>query len=75
MSDLGPLFAPRGIAVVGAHAAFDAIGAAVAVKLLDADVLHKTEIEVNPLRLTPRGLVALDAVILTRKADDAHPDQ
>ncbi|MGW2223347.1 acetate--CoA ligase family protein, partial [Nonomuraea sp. NPDC001684] len=32
------------------------------------------EIEVNPLRLTQRGLIALDAVILTRKADDAHPD-
>lgn len=32
------------------------------------------EIEVNPLRLTPQGLIALDAVILTRKADDAHTD-
>ncbi|MFF4416614.1 acetate--CoA ligase family protein [Streptosporangium sp. NPDC001559] len=30
------------------------------------------EIEVNPLRLTPQGLIALDAVILIRKADDAH---
>ncbi|GGT19447.1 acetate--CoA ligase family protein [Nonomuraea spiralis] len=32
------------------------------------------EIEVNPLRLTPQGLIALDAVILIRKADDAHTD-
>ncbi|RSM44272.1 CoA-binding protein [Amycolatopsis balhimycina DSM 5908] len=33
------------------------------------------EIEVNPLRLTHDGLVALDAVILSKEADDAHPDQ
>ncbi|MEQ3553831.1 acetate--CoA ligase family protein [Pseudonocardia nematodicida] len=40
------------------------------------------EIEINPLRLTDGGLVALDAVVLTaahtpedREADDAHPDQ
>jgi acetyltransferase len=33
------------------------------------------EIEINPLRLTTRGLVALDAVIITREADDAHPDR
>lgn len=38
------------------------------------------EIEVNPLRLTSNGLVALDAVIIThqdhkREADDAQPDQ
>jgi acetyltransferase len=37
------------------------------------------EIEINPLRLTPDGLVALDAVVITRtaprEADDAHPDQ
>lgn len=33
------------------------------------------EIEVNPLRLTENGLVALDAVIITREADDAHPDR
>jgi len=36
------------------------------------------EIEINPLRLTPDGLVALDAVVLTdtapREAGDAHPD-
>jgi len=32
------------------------------------------EIEINPLRLTAQGLVALDAVIITREADDAHPD-
>ncbi|QRP43042.1 acetate--CoA ligase family protein [Amycolatopsis sp. FDAARGOS 1241] len=35
------------------------------------------EIEVNPLRLTPDGLLALDAVVVTRptprEADDAHP--
>jgi acetyltransferase len=33
------------------------------------------EIEVNPLRLTHDGLVALDAVIISKEADDAHPDQ
>jgi hypothetical protein len=36
------------------------------------------EIEINPLRLTAAGLVALDAVVLTdtapREAGDAHPD-
>jgi acetyltransferase len=32
------------------------------------------EIEVNPLRLTVTGLVALDAVIICKEADDAHPD-
>ncbi|WP_224404057.1 acetate--CoA ligase family protein [Pseudonocardia sp. ICBG1034] len=31
------------------------------------------EIEVNPLRLTDAGLVALDSVVLHREADDAHP--
>ncbi|TQM43719.1 acetate--CoA ligase family protein [Pseudonocardia cypriaca] len=31
------------------------------------------EIEVNPLRLTPDGLVALDAVVMAREAADAHP--
>ncbi|WP_343944799.1 acetate--CoA ligase family protein, partial [Pseudonocardia zijingensis] len=37
------------------------------------------EIEVNPLRITHDGLVALDAVVLARRptedADTAHPDQ
>jgi acetyltransferase len=37
------------------------------------------EIEINPLRLTESGLIALDAVVLTRhtsrEADDAHPHQ
>ena len=33
------------------------------------------EIEVNPLRLTHDGLVALDAVIISKEADDAHPHQ
>ena len=37
------------------------------------------EIEINPLRLTSDGLIALDAVVLTRAASkeaaDAHPDQ
>ena len=36
------------------------------------------EIEINPLRLTSDGLIALDAVVLTRAASkeaaDAHPD-
>jgi len=35
---------------------------------------HLDEVEINPLRLTAHGLVALDAVIITREADDAHPD-
>ncbi|TDD09445.1 CoA-binding protein [Nonomuraea deserti] len=33
------------------------------------------EIEVNPMRVTVDGLVALDAVIITEEADDAQPDQ
>ena len=37
------------------------------------------EIEINPLRLTSDGLIALDAVVLTRtgslEAVDAHPDR
>ena len=33
------------------------------------------EIEINPLRLTPDGLVALDAVLISREADDAQSDQ
>jgi len=33
------------------------------------------EVEVNPLRLTTAGLVALDAVITTREVTDAHPDR
>lgn len=36
------------------------------------------EVEINPLRLTTDGLVALDAVVVpasTPEADDAHPDQ
>jgi acyl-CoA synthetase (NDP forming) len=33
------------------------------------------EIEINPLRLTATGLLALDAVIVTREAEDAHPHQ
>ncbi|WP_045877770.1 acetate--CoA ligase family protein [Pseudofrankia sp. DC12] len=32
------------------------------------------EIEVNPIRLTTDGLVALDAVVITRDVDDAQPD-
>lgn len=33
------------------------------------------DIEVNPLRLCADGLVALDAVVITREADDAYPDR
>jgi acetyltransferase len=37
------------------------------------------EVEINPLRLTESGLIALDAVVLTRhtsrEASDAHPHQ
>lgn len=36
---------------------------------------HLDEIEVNPLRLTPHGLAVLDAVVITREADDAHSDR
>lgn len=32
------------------------------------------DIEVNPLRLTSQGLVALDAVIISKETDDAQPD-
>jgi len=31
---------------------------------------HLEEIEINPLRLTRQGLIALDAVITTRSSDD-----
>lgn len=35
---------------------------------------HLDEIEVNPLRLTRLGLIALDAVITTRRSDGTqHP--
>jgi acetyltransferase len=33
------------------------------------------EAEINPLRVTTGGLVALDAVIITRETADAQPDQ
>jgi acetyltransferase len=33
------------------------------------------EVEINPLRLTADGLVALDAVLVTREVTDAQPDQ
>jgi acetyltransferase len=36
---------------------------------------HVDEIEINPLRLTAGGLVALDAVITTREVTDAQPDR
>ena len=36
---------------------------------------HLDEVEINPLRLTADGLVALDAVIITRETTDAQPDQ
>jgi len=36
---------------------------------------HLAEVEINPLRLTGTGLVALDAVIITREVTDAQPDQ
>jgi acyl-CoA synthetase (NDP forming) len=36
---------------------------------------HIDEIEINPLRLTRGGLIALDAVIIGKEADDAHSDQ
>jgi acetyltransferase len=36
---------------------------------------HVDEAEINPLRLTAGGLIALDAVIITREVTDAQPDQ
>jgi hypothetical protein len=33
---------------------------------------HLAEAEINPLRVTPDGLIALDAVIVTRQAADAR---
>jgi acetyltransferase len=36
---------------------------------------HLDEVEINPLRLSAGGLVALDAVIITREVTDAQPDQ
>jgi acetyltransferase len=36
---------------------------------------HLAEVEINPLRITAEGLVALDAVIITREAADAQPDE
>jgi acetate---CoA ligase (ADP-forming) len=36
---------------------------------------HLAEAEINPLRVTPDGLIALDAVIITREVTDAQPDQ
>jgi acetyltransferase len=39
-----------------------------------AGTAHLTEIEINPLRVVPGGLVALDAVVRTREADDVQPD-
>ncbi|MFE6977679.1 acetate--CoA ligase family protein [Streptomyces sp. NPDC057682] len=47
----------------------------IAAALGDLLVAHPglEEIEVNPLRLTHGGLVALDAVVITREADHAHP--
>ncbi|GII62091.1 pimeloyl-CoA synthetase [Sphaerisporangium krabiense] len=60
----GPVLAPRALGEVVA-----ALGG-----LLAANP-RIDEIEINPLRLTRTGLIALDAVILTRKADDAHPDR
>jgi acetyltransferase len=34
---------------------------------------HLAEVEINPLRVTTAGLVALDAVIITRETADAQP--
>jgi acetyltransferase len=34
-----------------------------------------SEVEINPLRLTAAGLIALDAVIVTREDTDVQPDQ
>jgi acyl-CoA synthetase (NDP forming) len=36
---------------------------------------HLAEAEINPLRMTPDGLIALDAVIITRESVDAQTGQ
>ena len=90
MSRLDPLFAPRGVAVVGVSRdpgklgavmlrSLASFGAPVADRAALGAVLAKLgallaanpgveEIEINPLRITAEGLVALDAVL--RTADD-----
>jgi acetyltransferase len=40
-----------------------------------ADNPHLAEIEINPLRVTTGGLVALDAVIIAEEATDGQRDQ
>ncbi|MFD4605755.1 acetate--CoA ligase family protein [Streptomyces sp. NPDC058464] len=54
------------------HAAFGRVVARLGALLAATPALD--EIEVNPLRLTARGLVALDAAIITKETADAQPD-
>lgn len=81
MTGLDALFAPRGIGVVGASRDPGRIGATTArslarfggrLALVDPGL---AEIEINPLRVTAAGPVALDAVVVPREASDAQPRQ
>jgi len=83
MSRLAPLFAPRGIAVVGASRDPGKLGAVMMRSLRSfggAGVAFQRDLAAaaadagiallgpnNPLRITRDGLVALDAVLRTRK--------
>ena len=60
MTSLRPLFRPAAVAVVGASRVGGKLGAPMV-----------SEIEINPLRLTGQGLIALDAVIISDK-EHAH---
>jgi acyl-CoA synthetase (NDP forming) len=63
VSRLDPLFAPRGIAVVGASRDPGKLGA---VMLRSLRPFGGPVAGINPLRITGEGLVALDAVLRTR---------
>jgi acyl-CoA synthetase (NDP forming) len=65
VSRLDPLFAPRGIAVIGASRDPGRLGA---VMLRSLRPFGGPVADVNPLRITGEGMVALDAVL--RTADD-----
>jgi acetyltransferase len=47
----------------------------VALGALLASTPHLAEIEINPLRVTADGIVALDAVLLTMEDNDVHTDR
>jgi acyl-CoA synthetase (NDP forming) len=63
VSRLDPLFAPRGIAVVGASRDPGKLGA---VMLRSLRPFGGPAAGINPLRITGEGPVSLDAVLRTR---------